>query len=79
MSELRDKIVEIGKDYIGLGAEVYLERQCKSHLKKELKDIEKSDLAKLAEWVEKKASLVMDEDDVTDMSKEIKELKYESF
>ncbi len=79
MSEIREKIVEIGKEYIGLGAEVYLERQCKSHLKKELSDLEKSDLPKLAEWVEKKASLVMDEDDVTEMAKEIEELKYKTF
>ncbi len=78
MSDLSEEIIKIGKEYIGLGAESYLKRQCKNHLDKNLDKVEKSDLDDLADWVEKKASLVMDEDDVSEMAKEIEDLRYKT-
>jgi hypothetical protein len=56
-----EKVILVSKTYLGPAAEAFISRQCKSHLKKEAVDLQNTDLAALAKWVEVGAGLLMDD------------------
>lgn len=75
MSELSQKIIEIGKEHLGFAGEKYLRRQCRIHLDKELDDIREEDLDELAKWVKNTAPLITDQETAREMKQEILALK----
>ena len=56
-----EKVVLAAKPYLGPATEAFIERQCKSHLKKNAADLAGADLAALAKWMELGAGLLMDD------------------
>jgi len=71
MSVASDKVIAIGKTYFGPATESFLSRQCKSHLKMELKDLTPADLKTLANWVEVGAGLIMDQAKAAEVARKI--------
>lgn len=56
-----EQVVSAAKVYLGPATEAFIDRQCKSHLKKPAVDLAKGDLAVLAKWMEVGAALLMDD------------------
>ena len=56
-----EKVVAASKSYLGPANEAFIDRQCKSHLKKNAADLATADLAALAKWMEVGAALLMDD------------------
>lgn len=75
MSDLSEKVVELGEQYLGFAARRYFERQCRLHLDKNFDDLRREDLDELALWVNNTAPLIMDKEDGKDLAEEIFELK----
>ena len=71
MSVLSDKVVTISKPFLGPAAESFLSRQCKSHLKIELGDLNSTHLKELAKWVELGAGLLMEQAKASDLSRKV--------
>jgi hypothetical protein len=71
MSVLSDKVVTISKPFLGPATESFLSRQCKSHLKIELNELNTTHLKDLAKWVEIGAGLLMEPSKASDLAKKI--------
>ncbi len=48
---LQDQIIAVSQDYLGPASERFIDRQVSTHLKKDIGDITKADLVKLADWI----------------------------
>ena len=66
-----EKLVGVGKPYLGPATETFLTRQCKSHLKIEAADLTQAHLKDLAKWVENSAGLIMDQAKAAEMARKI--------
>jgi hypothetical protein len=59
MSSLEQQCLSVLTKQMGPAAKGFLERQCKSHLKKEPAQLQKSDLDELAKWAQIGTQLVL--------------------
>ena len=75
MSELSEKIKEVGRNYLGFAADRYMERQCKIHMDKSLEDLEKSDLDEFSRWIKNTAPLITDQETSRKLRDELLDLK----
>jgi hypothetical protein len=71
MSALSEKVIAVSKPYFGPCADIFLGRQCKSHLKIELQDLSQAHLKDLAKWVEVGGALIMDPAKAAEVSRKI--------
>ena len=63
---LQDQIIAISRDYLGPASERFIERQVKTHLKKPLADVTKSDLVKLVDWIRLSFALLTNDGELVD-------------
>jgi hypothetical protein len=66
-----ERVLAIGKPYLGPAAENFIARQCKSHLKVEPQGLTASHVRDLAKWMELGAGLIMDPAKAAEMGKKV--------
>ena len=59
--DVYDRVVRVTHAYLGPAAERFVERQVRSHLKKEPEAVTGSDLARLIDWMKVAVSLLTDD------------------
>ncbi len=76
MTDTAQKVLAIAAEYLGPGAEKFLDRQTKGHMdNQEFELIEPFHLEKLAFWVNVSAKLTMGKDKAAEFARKINELK----
>lgn len=63
---LYDQVVRITHVYLGPAADRFIARQVQSHLHKPPKELTKSDLGKLIDWIRVAVSLLTDDSEVVE-------------
>ena len=74
MSAVSEKAIAAAKPYFGPATESFLSRQCKLHLKIELKDLTPAHLKDLAKWVELGTGMLIDQAKGAELGRKISAL-----
>ncbi len=62
--DLYDQVVRVTNVYLGPAADRFIARQVQNHLHKSPKDLSKSDLLKLIDWIKLAVSLITEDSEI---------------
>ena len=66
-----ERVVAVGKPYLGPAAESFITRQCKNHLKVEPSGLTVGHIPVLANWMELGGALIMNPAKAAEMGKKV--------
>jgi hypothetical protein len=73
--DISNELIKLCNEFIGATGKTFLERQCKFHLKVDLKNIDKSHLAELAKWCQVSGGLIIGNEKAKILKEKVLSLK----